>query len=247
MLSPASLPSYVEPGKSGLHPTAAARSVWLLLCPLNPCVYTRVSHYLISWYSKPSTWLGLPLCSRTREEEKGVARRRVAAVGDLYPDAPSTLQSSMFRNAAPDTESLMASPELRFRGPGGQRQTGQRITFVATEREEVACHLAGRCTPASTAGCLHLTSGAAPQPAARSRQGDPSQGPYPCITEVRKGKHTPYSCCMALCALCQRRGNNILGDVHLQRQQLLPVPWSPCLAPVSSQQGVRESRVDFTW
>lgn len=51
------------------------------------------------------------------------------------------------------------------------------------------------------------------------------------------------------CPLCPvpAEGKSMLRDMHLQRQQLLPIPWSPCLAPVSSQQGVPESRMDFTW
>lgn len=170
MLSPALLPGYVEPGKSGLHPTAAARSVWLLPRPLNPCVFTRVSRYLISWDSKPRNWLGSPLRSRTREEEKGVTRRRAAAVGDL-PQESLTLTCPApcgARHAEMQLQTLnpLWAPDglpraalWRTRRSG---QTGQRITFVATEREEVACHLAGQHIPASIAGCLHLTSGAAP-------------------------------------------------------------------------------------
>lgn len=110
MLSPALLPSYVEPGKSGLHPTTATRFVWLLMRPLNPCVFTRVSCYLISWYSKPSKGLGSPFVQGPGREksckEAGCSRRRFA-VGEPYPDPPSTLWSSIFRNAAPDTESLV--------------------------------------------------------------------------------------------------------------------------------------------
>lgn len=255
MLSPALLPGYVEPGKSGLHPTAAARSVWLLPRPLNPCVFTRVSCYLISWYSKPRNWLGSPLCSRTREEEKGVTRRRATAVGDV-PQESRTLTCPApcgARHAEMQLQTLnpLWAPDRlpraalwRTRRAG---QTGQRITFVATEREEVACHLAGWHIPASIAGCLHLTSGAAPQPAAPSRQGGSLPGTL--LVHHRGEERQTHILQLLQCPLgpVLAEGKSMLGDVHLQRQQLLPTSWSPCLAPVSSQRGVLESRMGFTW
>lgn len=215
MLSPALLPGYVEPGKSGLHPTAAARSVWLLPRPLNPCVFTRVSRYLISWDSKPRNWLGSPLRSRTREEEKGVTRRRAAAVGDL-PQESLTLTCPApcgARHAEMQLQTLnpLWAPDGLPRAAlwrtrrSGANQTEDNICSHRTRRGSLpsgrAAHTSQHCglSPSDLWSCP-------PSQQHRPDKGDYSQGPYWCITEVRKGKRVSYNYCSALWALCWRRG-----------------------------------------
>lgn len=142
---------------------------------------------------------------------------------------------------------LTSFPELRFRGPGGQGQTQQRITFVAAECEDVTCPLAWRHTSASTAGCLHLTSGAAPPASSTVQMGGSLPGTP--LAHHRGEERQTHTMQLLLCPLCPApaEGKNMLREIHLQKQQFLPTPWSPCLAPVSSQRGVPDSRMDFTW
>lgn len=46
-------------------------------------------------------------------------------MGEPFPGLLSSLWTSAFGNAAPDTESPDGFPDLHVGGPGGQGQTGQ--------------------------------------------------------------------------------------------------------------------------
>jgi len=136
---------------------------------------------------------------------------------------------------------LMVPPELCFVETGGQGQTAQRRTFVAMEREEVACRLPGRHTSASTAGCLPLTFGLndlrglfqpmIPRPLEQppSQQHRPDQGIAPrdpASASRRWGKaNTHHTAAASPCVPCAGG-----GEEHAWR-----CPPPPCLAPVSSQ------------
>lgn len=153
---------------------------------------------------------------------KRVARRRAAAVGDP-PQESHTLMH--LPGCGADMQLWILNPLWSLEELPRDALWRTRGTEVsqteASEHEDAACCLAAQHTPASTVGSLHLTSGAPPQPAALLRwaiipwillahhQGKPNQ------------RHTIAALPFAL-----REGQSTLGDVHLQRQQLLPSPGS---------------------